>query len=60
VCTNITTPPLPLTRCVTVTNISAKIRRVSVVVTPTANPMVPVDSVAFERSTGNSSPLNTP
>jgi prepilin-type N-terminal cleavage/methylation domain-containing protein len=60
VCTNITTPPLPATSCVTVTNVSAKIRRVSVVVTPTTNSQVPVDSVVFERSTGNPSPLNTP
>jgi prepilin-type N-terminal cleavage/methylation domain-containing protein len=56
-CTTVTTLPMPHTQCVTVTNVSAKLRRVSVVVTPTGSP---ADSVVFERSIGNSSPLNTP
>jgi prepilin-type N-terminal cleavage/methylation domain-containing protein len=58
VCTTVTTMPLPHTQCVTVTTITPKRRRVSIVVTPTGSP---ADSVVFERSiSGNGTPLNTP
>jgi hypothetical protein len=57
-CTAVTTLPLPHTLCVTVTTVTPKRRRVSIVVTPTGSP---VDSVVFERSiSGNGNPLNTP
>jgi prepilin-type N-terminal cleavage/methylation domain-containing protein len=57
-CTTVTALPLPHTRCLTVTTVSAKIYRVSVVVTPTGSP---ADSVVFERSkSGTGTPLNTP
>ena len=61
-CDTITGPPLPRVRCVTVTNINAKLRRVSVVVTPTNNPSLQPDSVVFERSISGSAtpPLSTP
>jgi prepilin-type N-terminal cleavage/methylation domain-containing protein len=60
-CDTVATAPLPRIRCTTITNVSAKIRRVSVVVTPTDNPLLQSDSVVFERSiSGNGNPLNTP
>ncbi len=49
-CDTVAGPPLPRIRCATVTNINPKLRRVSVVVTPTDNPMLQPDSVVFERS----------
>jgi prepilin-type N-terminal cleavage/methylation domain-containing protein len=56
-CDTVAAPPLPRIRCATVTNINAKLRRVSVVVTPTDNPMLRPDSVAFERSiSGDAAP----
>jgi prepilin-type N-terminal cleavage/methylation domain-containing protein len=61
-CTAVATQPLPHNTCVTITNINTKLRRVSVVVTPTGNSLVPADSVVFERSISGSAvpPLNTP
>jgi Tfp pilus assembly protein PilV len=59
-CTTVATGAFPHTRCVTVTNVSATLRRVQVVVTP-AQPGVRPDTVRFERAnppTGN--PLNMP
>ena len=57
-CTAVTAMPLPHTQCVTVTTVTAKRRRVSIVVTPTGSA---ADSVVFERSiSGNGTPLNTP
>jgi prepilin-type N-terminal cleavage/methylation domain-containing protein len=57
-CTTVTTLPLSHTQCVTVTNVTPKTRRVSVVVTPTGGA---ADSVVFERSiSGNGNPLDTP
>ena len=54
--------PLPRVRCVTITNINPKLRRVSVVITPTGNPLLQPDSVVFERSISGSvtPPLSTP
>ena len=61
-CDTVAAPPLPLIRCGTVTNINPKLRRVSVVVTPTDNPMLQADSVVFERSISGEAapPLSTP
>ena len=50
ICDTVAAPPLPRIRCSTVTNINPKLRRVSVVVTPTDNPLLQPDSVVFERS----------
>jgi prepilin-type N-terminal cleavage/methylation domain-containing protein len=60
-CTTVTTAPLPHTRCVIITNVSAKLRQVNVRLTP-ANPLARADSVMFERSISGSpvNPLNTP
>lgn len=49
-CDTVAAPPLPRIRCATVTDINPKLRRVSVMVTPTDNPMLQPDSVVFERS----------
>ena len=49
-CDTITAAPLPRIRCGTITNINAKLRRVSIVVRPTGNPLLSADSVVFERS----------
>ncbi len=61
-CNAVDALPLPHTTCYTITNINPKLRRVSVVVTPTGNPLLQPDSVAFERGiSGDASPpLNTP
>jgi prepilin-type N-terminal cleavage/methylation domain-containing protein len=48
-CTTETAAPFPHTLCTTVTNLSAKVRQVKIVVTP-ANTATPADSVMFERS----------
>lgn len=59
-CTTVGSGTFPHTRCVTVTNVSATQRRITVAVTP-AQPGVPPDSAVFDRTkppTGN--PLNTP
>jgi len=56
-CDTVAAPPLPRIRCGTITNINAKLRRVSVVVTPTDNPLLSPDSVVFERSiSGDAAP----
>jgi prepilin-type N-terminal cleavage/methylation domain-containing protein len=61
VCTTVTAHPFPHDLCTTITNVSDKIRRVSVVATA-ADAAVAPDSVVFERTiSGNAAPpLNTP
>ena len=49
-CTTVTASPLPHEMCVTITNVSAKVRQVMVKVTPTAPTTIAADSVMFERS----------
>ena len=60
-CTTVTTAPLPHTMCVTITNVSAKLRQVKVKLTP-ANSLAPVDSVMFERGISGfpTNPLSDP
>ena len=56
-CDTVAAPPLPRIRCATITTINPKLRRVSVVVTPTDNPLLQPDSVVFERSiSGDAAP----
>jgi len=56
-CDTVAAPPLPRIRCATITSINPKLRRVSVVVTPTDNPLLQPDSVVFERSiSGDAAP----
>ena len=61
-CDTVAAAPLPRIRCATITDINPKLRRVSVVVTPTDNPLLQPDSVVFERSISGSAvpPLSTP
>jgi len=61
VCDTVITLPLPRIRCNTVTDINPKLKQVKIIVTPTGNMPLAVDSVMFERSiSGNGTPLNTP
>jgi prepilin-type N-terminal cleavage/methylation domain-containing protein len=61
-CDTQTAGPLPRVRCVTVTIINPKLRRVTLIVTPTGNPLVRPDTLIFERSISGSAvpPLSTP
>lgn len=57
-CTTVTTLPFPHQRCVTITDISFRRRRVTVAFTPTSRLLRP-DTLVFERSRGvSNSPLN--
>jgi len=61
-CDTVAAPPLPRIRCATMTSINPKLIRVSLVVTPTDNPMLRPDSIVFERSISGpvTPPLSTP
>lgn len=61
-CVTVTGMPLPHTQCATVTNINPKLRRVTLIITPTNNTLVRPDTLIFERSiSGDASPpLFTP
>ena len=57
-CTTVTTLPYPHRRCVTVTDLSFRRRRVTVAFTP-ASRLVRSDTLVFERTKGvSNSPLN--
>ena len=58
-CVNITTP-FPGTRCTTINNVSAKVKQVTVVVTPSGNPLLRPITTSFTRTiSGNGNPLKT-
>lgn len=61
-CVVVTTAPFRHTRCSLITNISAKLRRVTVTVTPTGPTLLQAQTATFERSiSGDASPpLFTP
>jgi prepilin-type N-terminal cleavage/methylation domain-containing protein len=60
-CDTLAVAQLPRVRCSIVAVVSAKVKRVTVRVTAIGNPLVPADSIIFERSiSGNGTPLNTP
>jgi prepilin-type N-terminal cleavage/methylation domain-containing protein len=63
-CVNVTTGPFLHTRCAAIVDVSAKVKRVTVTVTPTGPTLLAAQSTAFERAiTGTSNgtnPLNTP
>ncbi len=61
-CVNVTTGPFLHTRCAVIVNVSAKVRQVTVTVTPTAPTSLQALSTSFERSiSGNAvPPLLTP
>jgi prepilin-type N-terminal cleavage/methylation domain-containing protein len=57
-CVSITTP-FQGTRCTTINNVSAKVKQVTVVVTPSGNPLLHPITTTFHRSiSGNGNPLN--
>ena len=58
-CVSITSP-FQGTRCATINNVSAKVKRVTVVVTPSGNPLLHPITTSFTRSiSGNGNPLKT-
>ena len=61
-CVNVTTGPFFHTRCAAIVDVSAKVRRVTVTVTPTAPTTLQPLAASFERSiSGNAvPPLNGP
>jgi prepilin-type N-terminal cleavage/methylation domain-containing protein len=57
-CVSITTP-FQGTRCTTINNVSAKVKQVTVVVTPSGNPLLHPITTSFTRSiSGNGNPLD--
>jgi prepilin-type N-terminal cleavage/methylation domain-containing protein len=60
-CDTVTASQLPRIRCATIADISAKVKRVTVTLTPTGSHAPPARSVVFDRSiSGNGTPLNLP
>jgi prepilin-type N-terminal cleavage/methylation domain-containing protein len=60
-CDTVAASQLPRIRCSTIATVSAKVKRVTVTVTPTGSHAPPAQSVVFERSiSGNGTPLSTP
>ena len=58
-CTSITNP-FQGTRCTTINNVSSKVKQVTVVVTPSGNPLLHPITTSFTRSiSGNGNPLKT-
>ena len=58
-CVTITTP-FQGSRCTTINNVSAKVKQVTVVVTPSGNPLLHPITTSFTRSiSGNGTPLKT-
>jgi prepilin-type N-terminal cleavage/methylation domain-containing protein len=55
------TDPFPGTRCTTINNVSSKVKQVTVVVTPSGNPLLQPITTSFTRTiSGNGTPLKTP
>jgi prepilin-type N-terminal cleavage/methylation domain-containing protein len=58
-CVSITTP-FTGTRCTTINTVSAKVKQVTVVVTPSGNPLLHPITTSFTRTiSGNGNPLKT-
>jgi prepilin-type N-terminal cleavage/methylation domain-containing protein len=54
------TEPFPGTRCSTINDVSSKVKQVTVVVTPSGNPLLHPITSSFTRTvSGNGNPLNT-
>jgi prepilin-type N-terminal cleavage/methylation domain-containing protein len=59
-CVDVTTP-FTGTKCTTINNVSSKVKQVTVVVTPSGNPLLhPVTSSFTRTISGNGNPLKTP
>jgi prepilin-type N-terminal cleavage/methylation domain-containing protein len=55
------THPFPGTRCTTINSISSKVKQVTVVVTPSGNPLLhPITTSFTSTISGNGNPLKTP
>jgi prepilin-type N-terminal cleavage/methylation domain-containing protein len=60
-CDTVAVSQLPRIRCSTIAVVSAKVKRITVTLTPTGSHAPPAQSIVFERSiSGNGTPLNTP
>jgi prepilin-type N-terminal cleavage/methylation domain-containing protein len=58
-CITVTTP-FPGTRCTTINNVSPKVKEVTVVVTPSGNPLLqPITTTFTSTISGNGNPLKT-
>jgi prepilin-type N-terminal cleavage/methylation domain-containing protein len=58
-CVNLTSP-FPGTQCTTINNVSSKVKQVTVVVTPSGNPLLHPITTSFTRTiSGNGNPLKT-
>ena len=54
------TDPFPGTRCTTINSVSTKVKQVTVVVTPSGNPLLHPITTTFTRAiSGNGNPLKT-
>jgi prepilin-type N-terminal cleavage/methylation domain-containing protein len=59
-CVNITTP-FAGTKCTTINNVSTKVKQVTVVITPSGNPLLQPITSSFTRTiSGNGNPLKSP
>jgi prepilin-type N-terminal cleavage/methylation domain-containing protein len=60
-CVTLTTAPFPNTQCTTVNNVSAKVKTIIIVVTPSGNALMHPDTTIITRTKSvNSNPLKTP
>ncbi|MGH7510534.1 MAG: type IV pilus modification PilV family protein [Gemmatimonadales bacterium] len=60
-CATVTVPPFPHDVCSTINDISPKVRRITIVVTPSGNSLLRPATTSFNRTiSGNGNPLNTP
>lgn len=56
-CVTVSAQPFPHTRCTTVADVSSTRRRVTLIITPSANPLVKPDTVIFDRTYAPPNPL---
>jgi prepilin-type N-terminal cleavage/methylation domain-containing protein len=60
-CVTLTTAPFPNTQCTTINNVSAKVKTIIIVVTPSGNALMHPDTTIITRTKSvNSNPLKTP
>jgi prepilin-type N-terminal cleavage/methylation domain-containing protein len=58
ICVSIATPPA--TSCTTINNVTSKVKQVTVVITPSGNPLLQPITTSFTRTiSGNGNPLKT-
>jgi prepilin-type N-terminal cleavage/methylation domain-containing protein len=60
-CVTVTAAPFPHSQCTTVNSVSAKVKTIVIVVTPSGNALMRPDTTLLTRTlSGNGNPLNTP